>query len=125
MTQESLSPKLERSHDTRLVEQAAWASWYRSPIGNRLEGTGLLEEPQCRECAIEGRTAERGSTLADGRATRKVMGERPQQYADELRAETHKNEIDRHQEIVGEHGKQCPAAILASGCIAISNRSSP
>jgi 5-methylcytosine-specific restriction protein A len=59
MTQHSLSPKLERdrsSQDTRLVEQAAWASWYRSPIWKSIRRHRLTEEPQCRECVIEGRT---------------------------------------------------------------------
>ena len=58
MTQHSISPKLERDrsrHDTRRVEQA-WASWYRSPIWKSIRRHRLAEEPQCRECAIEGRT---------------------------------------------------------------------
>jgi hypothetical protein len=63
MTQHSLSPKLERDrsrHDTRRVEQAAWASWYRLPIWKSIRRHRLAEEPQCRECAIEGRTVAVG-----------------------------------------------------------------
>ena len=59
MTQHSVNPKLERDrsrHDTRRVEQA-WAYWYRSPIWKSIRRHRLAGEPQCRECAIEGRTA--------------------------------------------------------------------
>ena len=55
MTQHSLSPKLERDR-SRNHEQAAWASWYRSPIWKSIRRHRLTEESQCRECAIEGRT---------------------------------------------------------------------
>ena len=58
MTQHSLSPNLERDRSrdgTRRVEQA-WASWYRLPVWKSIRRHRLAEEPQCRECAIEGRT---------------------------------------------------------------------
>ena len=58
MTQHSISPKLERDrsrHDTRRNEQP-WDRWYRSPIWKSIRRHRLAEEPQCRECAIEGRT---------------------------------------------------------------------
>ena len=62
MTQHSISPKLERDrsgHDARRNEQA-WASWYKSPIWKSIRRHRLAEEPQCRECAIEGRTVPAG-----------------------------------------------------------------
>ncbi len=55
MTQHSLSPKVERDR-SRNDEQAARASWYRSPVWKSIRRHRLTEEPQCRECAIEGRT---------------------------------------------------------------------
>ena len=58
MTQHGLSPKFERDRarqDTRRVEQAS-AAWYRSPIWKSIRRHRLAEEPQCRDCAIEGRT---------------------------------------------------------------------
>jgi len=58
VTQHSLSPKLERDRSrqgTPRVERA-WASWYRSPVWKSIRRHRLAEEPQCRECAIEGRT---------------------------------------------------------------------
>src|SRR6478672_11353051 len=58
MTQHSIDPKLERDrlhHDTRRTERP-WDSWYRSPIWKSIRRHRLAEEPQCRECAIEGRT---------------------------------------------------------------------
>src|SRR6476659_4383966 len=72
MTQHSLSPKLERDrshHDRRRVEQAAWASWYRSPIWKSIRRHRLAEEPQCRECAIEGRTVAARATLITSNLT--------------------------------------------------------
>jgi len=41
--------------NTRRVEQP-WLSWYKSPIWKAIRRHRLAEEPQCRECAIEGRT---------------------------------------------------------------------
>ena len=58
MTQHRISPKLERDrsrHDASRNEQP-WDSWYRSPIWKSIRRHRLAEEPQCRECAIEGRT---------------------------------------------------------------------
>jgi 5-methylcytosine-specific restriction enzyme A len=58
MTQHSTSPKLERDqprHDTRRIEHP-WLCWYKSPIWKAIRRHRLAEEPQCRECAIEGRT---------------------------------------------------------------------
>ena len=58
MTQHSTGPKLERDqprHDTRRIEHP-WLSWYKSPIWKAIRRHRLAEEPQCRECAIEGRT---------------------------------------------------------------------
>jgi len=58
MTQHSIGPKLESDrprHDTRRIERP-WDSWSRSPIWKSIRRHRLAEEPQCRECAIEGRT---------------------------------------------------------------------
>src|SRR6476661_5357720 len=42
-------------HDTRRIKRP-WDSWSRSPIWKSIRRHRLVEEPQCRECAIEGRT---------------------------------------------------------------------
>jgi 5-methylcytosine-specific restriction enzyme A len=54
MTQNSISPKSDRDRpdpNTRRVKP-----WYRSPIWKAIKRHRLAAEPQCRECAVEGRT---------------------------------------------------------------------
>jgi 5-methylcytosine-specific restriction enzyme A len=57
MTQNSISPKSDHDRpdpNTRRVKP--WLSWYRSPIWKAIKRHRLAAEPQCRECAVEGRT---------------------------------------------------------------------
>jgi len=56
MVQNSISPKLERDRSRRDRRELEWASWYRSPIWKAIKRHRLATEPQCRECAAEGRT---------------------------------------------------------------------
>jgi 5-methylcytosine-specific restriction enzyme A len=44
-----------RHHSRRKVEQP-WRSWYKSPIWKSIRRHRLIEEPRCRQCAIEGCT---------------------------------------------------------------------
>src|SRR4029079_15009737 len=55
MVEHSISPKLERDRSRRDRREQPWASWYRSPIWKAIKSHRLAAEPQCRECAVEGR----------------------------------------------------------------------
>ena len=47
----------DRRHDTRRRVEPLWRSWCKSPIWKSIRRHRLAEEPRCRLCAIEGRTA--------------------------------------------------------------------
>ena len=42
-------------HDSQRMQQP-WRSWFKSPIWKSIRRHRLAEEPQCRQCALEGRT---------------------------------------------------------------------
>ena len=51
-----LTIDLDRWHDTRRRVEPPWRSWCKSPTWKSIRRHRLAEEPQCRQCAIEGRT---------------------------------------------------------------------
>ena len=44
-----------REHNRRKAE-CPWRAWYKSPIWKTIKRHRLVEEPNCRKCATEGRT---------------------------------------------------------------------
>ena len=48
------------SHQHNGKEERPWRSWYKSPVWKAIRRHRLAEEPQCRECASEGRTVAAG-----------------------------------------------------------------
>ena len=52
-----LTIALDRRHDTKRRVETLWRSWCKSPTWKSIRRHRLAEEPRCRECAIEGRTA--------------------------------------------------------------------
>jgi len=44
-----------REHSRRKAE-CAWRSWYKSPIWKTIKRHRLVDEPNCRKCASEGKT---------------------------------------------------------------------
>lgn len=43
-------------HDSRRKVEQPWRSWCKSPTWKSIRRHRLVKEPQCRQCAIEGRT---------------------------------------------------------------------
>lgn len=52
-----LTTDRDRSHDTKHRGEPPWRAWYKSPIWKSIRRHRLAEEPRCRQCMIEGRTA--------------------------------------------------------------------
>jgi 5-methylcytosine-specific restriction enzyme A len=50
-------PTTNRWHETRPRVEPLWRSWCKSPTWKSIRRHRLAEEPRCRQCAIEGRTA--------------------------------------------------------------------
>ena len=45
---------VDREHSRREAEHP-WRSWYKSPIWKTIKRHRLVEEPNCRQCASEGK----------------------------------------------------------------------
>ena len=52
-----LTADADRWHETRRQAEPPWRSWCKSPTWKSIRRHRLAEEPRCRQCAIEGRTA--------------------------------------------------------------------
>ena len=52
-----LTADRDRWHDTRRRVEPPWRSWCKSPTWKSIRRHRLAEEPRCRQCVIEGRTA--------------------------------------------------------------------
>jgi 5-methylcytosine-specific restriction enzyme A len=50
-------PTADRWHHTRRRVEPLWRSWCKSPTWKSIRRHRLAEEPRCRQCAVEGRTA--------------------------------------------------------------------
>jgi 5-methylcytosine-specific restriction enzyme A len=44
-------------HESKRRVEPPWRHWYKSPTWKSIRRHRLAEQPQCRQCAIEGRTA--------------------------------------------------------------------
>ena len=52
-----LTADRDRWHDTKRRAEPPWRSWCKSPTWKSIRRHRLAEEPRCRQCLIEGRTA--------------------------------------------------------------------